>query len=278
MKNAKELRKLVESGEINVTELSGEELNALTDEILENFHTESVADTELLDKCNEALEDSEQISGERYSQLVSEVVDAYNESYAEPPKAKRRMLILIAVAIFILACLGGCRVLDFSVEGLGGWEVMGNIPKGQEVTKDGVSIVWYDNTREYDSMEYMLEKENITDLVLLKDLPEDLTFQKVMYIELGKKDLIYFFYDYKGTKVILQIETNRTCDFTKTTFDEIYTALGIDFGCLFNHPSGNTYAYWNYGKDTYVLQVTAVNEEVLKKALYALEIYSGDEE
>lgn len=277
MRNAKDLRTLIENGEISTTELSKEELNALIDEILESFDADNVSETELLDKCYEALETSHEISSERYNKIANEVVESYNKSYAMPPK-KKRIIVLIAAAIILLAALGGCRVFDFSVEGLGGWEVLNNIPEQEKVSHGNVDIIWTDDERQYDSAEHLFQQENIKDVVYLKNIPEGFTLKSAEYKELGKNDRIEFYYECEGTQVYLVIEKNRTPNLPIESFDEVYSAYGIDFGCLFNHPSGNTYAYWNYGKDTYVLQVKAVNEEVLKKALYALEIYSGDEE
>ncbi len=278
MKNAKELRKLIEIGEINITDLSAEEINALVDEILENFDAESVSDIELLSQCYDVIEASEEISSERYSQLVSEIVDAHNESYAKPPKMKKRIIILVAAAIFILATLGGCRIFDFSVNGLGGWEIMNNLPEQEKVSHDNVDIIWTDNTRIYDSVEELIEKEDITDIVCLKKLPEGFKLTFAKYIELGENDLIDFYYDCEGTQIILNIEKNRTPNLPIESFDEVYSAYGIDFGCLFNRPDGNTYAFWNYGEDTYILQVKGGNAELLKEALYALEPCSADAE
>lgn len=277
MRNAKDLRTLIENGEISTTELSKEELNALIDEILESFDADNVSETELLDKCYEALETSHEISSERYNKIANEVVESYNKSYAMPPK-KKRIIVLIAAAIILLAALGGCRVFDFSVEGLGGWEVLNNIPEQEKVSHGNVDIIWTDDKRKYDSVEELLEKENITDVVLLKNLPDDLKFLYVEYIELGENDRIEFRYECGEIHFFLCIEKNCTYNIVPENFDEVYSAYGIDFCCCLNSVDGQTYAYWNYGKDTYVLQVKAVNEEVLKKALYALEIYSGDEE
>ena len=78
MRNAKDLRTLIENGEISTTELSKEELNALIDEILESFDADNVSETELLDKCYEALETSHEISSERYNKIANEVVESYN--------------------------------------------------------------------------------------------------------------------------------------------------------------------------------------------------------
>ncbi len=278
MKSAKELRKLIEIGEINITDLSAEEINALVDEVLENFDAESAADIELLGKCYDAIETSEEISSERYSQLVNEIVDAHNESFAKPPKMKKRIIILVAAAIFILACLGGCRVFDFSIEGLGGWDVMNNIPEQEKVSHGNVDIIWTDDTRIYDSAEKLIEKENLTDIVFLKKLPEGFKLTSAKYIELGENDLIDSYYECEGTKIKLSIERNHTPNLPFESFDEIYTAYGIDFGCSYKSSDGNMYAYWNYCGNMYVLQVFDTNEELLKRAMYALEIYSADAE
>lgn len=276
MRSDKDLKALIESGEITVTELSREELNALIDEILDNFDAESIFETELLDKCYEALEASDIISSDRYNKITEEIVDSYNEKHIVPPRRKR-MIILVAAAIAMIVSLGGCRFLDFSAIGMGK-ELIENIKEQNVVSHGNSDLVWTDGTRGYNSVEGLVKGENLTDLVYLKNPPEGFELTLAQYVELGEQDGIIFKYECNDKTIFINVIRNETQNFPEDGFEEIYTAHGIDFCYNTNHPQGANGIFWNYGSDTYTITVTPSDADMIRLVARSLAPYSPDGE
>ncbi len=276
MRNVKELKALVESGEITVNELSKEELNALIDEILNNFDAESTYETELLDKCYIALEAPEVIGHERYNKITEEIVDSYNETRVAPPRRKR-MIILVAAAIALIFSLGGCRLLDFSVIGLGK-ELFENIKEQNVVSHGNSDLVWTDGTRSYSSVEELIKEENLTELIYLKNLPEGFELTLAQYVELGEQDSIIFNYKCNDKTIFINVIRNYAQIFPADAFDEIYTAYGIEFGYNINNPEGGNGIFWNYGNDAYSVAITPSDEDLIRLVARSFAPYSPDGE
>ncbi len=276
MRSAKELKTLIESGEINVKELSREELNALIDEILNNFNAESAFEAELLDKCYEALEASDIISSDRYNKITEEIVDSYNEKHIVPPR-KKRMIALIAAAIAMIVSLGGCRLLDFSAIGMGK-ELIENIKEQNVVSHGNSDLVWTDGTRSYSSVEELIKEENLTELIYLKNLPEGFELTLAQYVELGEQDSIIFNYKCNDKTIFINVIRNYTQIFPADVFDEIYTAYGIEFGYNINNPEGANGVFWNYGNDTYSVTIVPSDEDLIRLVARSFAPYSPDGE
>ena len=244
--SARELREMLLNNTLNVDLMDLEEYEKLFGYEIELDEPSDV----VLSFCNKCLEQYEYYGVDIPIPSYNSILQKHNArskskkaAIGFPVKPKRFVIIIAAIlaALFLIAATAaafGYNVLNMLINTL-------HSPKKEAINYDGNTIFRTDDTRTYNSLDELLEVENLKILYPAK-LPDGYAFTDFRVSDYGR-----------GLEILL---------FSVDSFVEFHVCFGVNYpvesiyetnNITYNvfETNGYNQAEWNYGEDYYTIAV-----------------------
>lgn len=265
--SGQEIREMIDKKEISIEELDRYALDAVFD-----YESERVcageSDDELLRRCAELLDFANPTAEGKYRELIHTALA--QKTIAPTPtrkKATRLRKVLIVAATLVVLVFGASAVAGaFGTDLRSLFKQIMGMSKNSQLEAESITLIRYDDTKEYASVEELLHDQALTILYPTK-LPEDVSIKTIYVDDMENGRLSIRFYTGDTTTSIV-VETNAgsqtedysDCEHYRFEERDYYLFEESDFYYAICYYNNNFYSLRSTNRENIILIIENMKE------------------